>query len=137
MYVLENNKDAFLYERSPFHKSDFYTYHLPPSQTVVLKGVLWQDLACRGGSIGRAGGKDQREATWGQTMSVEQEKQEEVRLQDNAEASRVRPSFLTAETTPRTIKTFRGQERVHESTGPNPEGHACFFHARPQAGHSI
>lgn len=82
MYVLENNKDAFLYERSPFHKSDFILTTLPPNCGV--EGVPGQDLACRGGSIGRAGGKDQREATWGQMMSVSKRKQEEVRLQDNA-----------------------------------------------------
>ena len=87
-------------------------------------------------AVGRARGKDQREAAWEQMMSVEQERKEEVRLQNDPEENRVGPSFLMAEPTPRAIKAFLGQERVHESIGPNPEGHVCFFHARPQAGHS-
>lgn len=93
---------------------------------MVLKCVLWQDLACRGSNKERAGDKDRRETIWEQTMSVEQERGEEIRLQNNLDENTVGPSFLAGEPPPKNHKGFSSTGKAHESMGPNPQGHFYF-----------
>jgi hypothetical protein len=108
IYVLENNKVAFLYEkRNLFHNWFLYSYLPPP------KFQYWYVCWDRTWLVARTIQRTQviRE----QTVLVQKARGEEVRLQNNLEKKYRRTPFFMANSTPRARRSCPGQQKTCES----------------------